>query len=383
MKNKKLVLTIIAIAVLMVSVIAGTYAFFTATVNDDTSDTVTVTSGSLSLTLNDMDMTSLTSWVITPSDLSRTVYLSVTNNSPIDVYAKLLFKGLTNTYSEYLAYSLEQVNSNKTSLSTVKWMKGQARVPASVSASDQELANYLNIPAGQTYYYKLTIEYLYSTTVNQSSDVGKKFYTGFGLEEGIEPVRIISKAGSNLATGDKIAIGYENFWVISNTSGTVRALAEYNLYVGSIYDSNGNKIRDISNSEAGYGLQRSDAKGTTVGGAIRVGTVAFGSKYYSASLVKGFIDDYATLLNNIYETNVTGDAITKEELESPLECSGSSCSNSSYSWVYTTSYWTGTSASIPPFIYCVYSSGSFTTNTFASGLHHGVRPVITISESSF
>ena len=205
MKNKKLVLTIIAIAVLMVSVIAGTYAFFTATVNDSTSDNITVTSGSLSLTLNDMDVTSLTTWAITPSDLSRTLYLSITNNSPIEVYAKLLFRGLTNTYSEYLVYTLEQVNQNKTSLSPTKVLKSQVQVPASVSASNQEMT-FISIPAGQTYYYKLTIQYLYSSTENQSSDVGKKFYTGFGLEE-CRPVHIVSKAGSNLALGDKIAIG--------------------------------------------------------------------------------------------------------------------------------------------------------------------------------
>ena len=376
MKNKKLVLTIIAVAVLSISVIAGTYAYFTATVNDSTSDNITVTSGSLSLTLNDMDVTSLTSWAITPSDLSRTLYLRVTNNSPIAVYAKLLFRGLTNTYSEYLVYTLEQVNQNKTSLSPTKVLKNQVRVPASASASNAEMANYISVPAGQTYYYKLTIEYLYSTTVNQSSDVGKKFYTGFGLEESGKPTQIISKAGSNLATGDKIAIGDQNFWVISNTSGTVRALAEYNINVGS------NK-----NTSVPEGLQHSTVRGWLQSGT-KYGNVVFGSSdIYSISIVKGYIDNYVALLNNTYGTNITGDAITKAELESPLGCNRSSttCSGSSYPWVYTTSYWTKSFEYMDDIenILTISSDGEFSTEVDMNRTLFGVRPVIIISESAF
>ena len=372
MKNKKLVLTTIAIAILLLSAITVTYAFFTISVNDSSSDTVTVTSGSLSLTLNDMDVTSFTTWAITPSDLSRILYLRVTNNSPIEVYAKLLFRGLTNTYSEYLVYTLEQVNQNKTSLNPTKVLKNQVRVPASASASTQEMANYISIPAGQTYYYKLTIEYLYSTTVNQSSDVGKKFYTGFGLEEGIEPVRIISKAGSNLALGDKIAIGDENFWVISNTSGTVRALAEYSNNVGS------NK-----NTSVTEGLQHS-----TVGGYLQSGTmygnVAFSnsSTSYSTSTVKGYIDDYASLLNSSYGTNVTGDAITQDELTNIFGCEDfdrcpRTVGSTDTSWIYTTSYWSGSVE------YVVFSNGYFSCEDYDDATRLGARPVIIISESAF
>ena len=185
MGRRKMVLTVIVGAVLLISVIAGTYAFFTATVNDSTSDNITVTSGSLSLTLNDMDVTNLTTWNITPSDLSRTLYLRVTNNSPISVDARLLFRGLTNTYSEYLVYSVEEVTSGKVNLNPRNVLINQARVPASTSASNKTMVYKFNVSANTTQYYKLTIEYLYSETVNQSSDVGKKFYTGFGLEEGL------------------------------------------------------------------------------------------------------------------------------------------------------------------------------------------------------
>ena len=390
MKNKKLIVKIIAIAVLSISVIAGKYVYFTATVNDGASDTVTVTSGSLSLTLNDREVTSLTTWTITPSDLSRTLYLRVTNNSPISVYAKLLFRELTNTYSEYLVYTLEQVNKNKTSLNPTNVLKSQVRVPESASASNQEMANGLSIPAGQTYYYKLTIQCLYSRTVNQSSYVGKKFYTGFGLEEGSEPpVRIISKAGSNLATGDKIAIGDQNFWVISNTDGTIRALAEYNLYVGQIYDDYEGTYTEISSSEAGYGLQSSDAKGRVSASSTWIGTVPFASttqhgtndSSYEGSILQSYINDYVALLNSTYGANVTGDAITEKELKRLCKPFRDFCTDP-YPWEYTTSYWSRSADDFDA-AWIVFSGGGIYFNgDFSNDNNFGVRPVIVISESS-
>ena len=190
MTRKQKTATIAFASILLLSVISITYAFFTTSVNDATSDNVTVTSGSLSLTLNDMDVHSLTAWNITPSDLSRTVYISLTNNSPISVDARLLFRGLTNTYSEYLVYTVEEVNSNKTSLSTPNILINQSGVPESASASNKTMVNRITLTSNTTKYYKVTIQYLYSTTVNQSSDVGKKFYTGFGLEENTDPTAL-------------------------------------------------------------------------------------------------------------------------------------------------------------------------------------------------
>ena len=183
MSKTKLALTIMGISILLISVITGTYAYFTASVNDDTSENASLTSGNLSLALNDMDVTSLTSWVITPSDLSRTIYLSVTNNSPIAVDAKLLFKGLTNTYSRFLVYTLEEVSSNKAELNPRNILIDKWRVPESTSASNKKMASINGIPANTTKYYKVIIEYIYSDTVNQTNDLNKRFYTGFALEE--------------------------------------------------------------------------------------------------------------------------------------------------------------------------------------------------------
>ena len=200
--------------------------------------------------------------------------------------------------------------------------------------------------------------------------------------------KILSKAGTNLATGDKIAIGDENFWVISNTNGTIRALAEYNLYLGNIYDSNFNKVGEISSSATGYGLQNSSAKGYYDGDSQYVGTVAFGSSSstYSGSDYEGYINSYISLLVSTYGLNasdISGDAITKTELET-LGCSSNSstCSGSTYPWVYTTSYWSG-SAYNYNYVRGVNSNGTYgILSRYASG-SDGVRPVVILSESLF
>ena len=194
----------------------------------------------------------------------------------------------------------------------------------------------------------------------------------------VEPVyKVITQAGSSLTTGDKIAIGDENFWVISNTNGTIRALAEYNINVGS------NKNPSVTE-----GLQDESVKGRLQSGT-KYGNVAFDSSgtTYAGSALEGYINDYIDLIVSTYGLNasdIRGDAITYTELET-LECDGSSdytCSGSTYSWVYTTSYWSG-SAYDSNYVWDVNSNGDFDANGYYNGYYFGVRPVVILSESLF
>ena len=229
MSNKKLVLTIIGISILSISVITGAYAYFTASVNDNTSENAGMISGSLSLALNDMDMANLTAWAMSPSDLSRSVYLSITNNSPISVDARLLFNGLTNTYSDYLVYSVEEVTNGKANLSPRNILVNKQRVPSSAS-SYRTMVNKITMSANSTKYYKLTIEYIYSNTVDQTSDLGKTFYTGFSIEESYNPANETFTA-LNLALGN----GTPNFSNISPGDGTVGVYIADDDYGSSYY----------------------------------------------------------------------------------------------------------------------------------------------------
>ena len=67
-----------------------------------------------------------------------------------------------------------------------------------------------------------------------------------------------------------------------------------------------------------------------------------------------------------------------EELKS-LGCAGSSC-DLAPSWVYSTSYWTGSSSS-SGIVSAVFSYNYFGNLDYSDSYNFGVRPVIAISKS--
>ena len=125
------------------------------------------------------------------------------------------------------------------------------------------------------------------------------------------------------------------------------------------------------------------------------GYVAFSSTNYWSSettypvdvyderndIIKPIVDNYVSYLNGSLIEDATGSLLTYSQATT-LGCSGSgrSCSTAP-SWVYSTSYWTG-SANDTVGVWYVYSSGLF-VGDFDSDydFSYGVRPVITISTS--
>ena len=220
-------------------------------------------------------------------------------------------------------------------------------------------------------------------TCPQTLEIGQRIAIG---DEVFRFIRYTSTSG-NLnecggETGDSTACA-------DATNGDIRAIAEYNLYVGHIYNSSGTKTGDIATSDAKYGRQDSTARGL-VSGADRIGTTEFssasvkGTKYssYTGSIVEDYVEEYVQYLSDEYDATVSGGLITKAELES-LGCDGTNnytCSSSTYPWVYTTSYWSGS-----PFftndVWGVNSNADFDNNYYLNGYNYGVRPVITISAS--
>jgi len=168
-----------------------------------------------------------------------------------------------------------------------------------------------------------------------------------------EGLRVVSQAGSSLATGDKIAIGDENFWVISNTNGTIRALAEYNINVG-----------DNKNPSVVEGLQDESVRGYRSDGGTTYGNVIFSnsSNTYSGSILEGYINDYIDKLENEYGVSgISGDAITYSELQS-LGCQQYGyCSG--LTWVYVSSYWTKTTDGALS-LFVIYSDGYITDERY-------------------
>jgi hypothetical protein len=148
-----------------------------------------------------------------------------------------------------------------------------------------------------------------------------------------------SDSSSTVNVGDEITFGTESFYVISNDGTDIIALAKYNLYVGGTsiaYDwtAYGDEATGLQDSTMlGYVLDQTDRYGTTF--------FSLTSNVYEGSKAKEYVDAYEDKLINLgaIELDVNSTRlITIEELET-LGCSGTDCTISAPSFVYSTSYW--------------------------------------------
>ena len=220
-------------------------------------------------------------------------------------------------------------------------------------------------------------------------------------------VTIIEGNGKNI--GDKIAITStkgteEKFYVLSYDESTqkAKALAEWNLKVGAIYNSSGDKTEDVDTSAANYGLQDETMKGW-VSGQERKGTVAFSSSQYWSDTTKypsqttehsssyswvyntaetkctisQYVESYKTLLGNT-------DKVSEVSLASYEDINALWSNKSNYTWLYSTSFWLG-SAYGPSTNYVWRVITDMENFGYTNNYHDisicGVRPVITIDMS--
>ena len=101
--------------------------------------------------------------------------------------------------------------------------------------------------------------------------------------------------------------------------------------------------------------------------------------YDSNSTLYSYVENYKTYLSTLGVTPTEARLITYEELIS-LGCSVSNCTKAP-SWVYATSYWSG-SANSSSGVWYVNSDGYFYFIIFyTDNNNRGCRPVITISRS--
>ena len=186
----------------------------------------------------------------------------------------------------------------------------------------------------------------------------------------------------------------ERFYILSYDERTqkAKALAEWNLKVGAIYNSGGSKIADIPTTESGYGLQDSTMKGLLSGQQIN-GTLAFSSSiYWNNTYTPQGSSSYPWVYNNksnlyqyveAYKTKLGNtDKVSEVSLPSYEDINAVWLNKSKDSWLYSTSYWTGsTYNSSSGFVWTVNTGGGFFNRSSSTSNACGVRPVITIDMS--
>ena len=304
--------------------------------------------------------------------------VDVVNDGSIDAMIDSVIKTpeLTAAQTKYLKYEVSYQNGE--SISAKQTIKSGTSTPIKVRIEYRTDLSASDLPTTTTNLnLKLTLVYV------QSDGSGSTIKDNGGVSSIVKV-----KSGDGTQVGNEVCISNECFYVISSDSTSVTMLAKYNLYVGGKSDGAWTEYGDEAT-----GKQDSEMKGYVSTGTQYKGTAPFSSTNYwsstvssyptyvydSNSTIYNYVEDYKTYLGTLGVTPSEARLITYEELES-LGCSGSVC-NEAPSWVYSTSYSSG-SAKDSSHIWGILSTNAFDACNYTYvHIMFGVRPVITISRS--
>ena len=388
-KTLYIILSIVLISIFSLTIV---YAALSVTLNITGSTEVTASNWNIHLANPEVKSGSVNSNVptISGNNLSFSVNLAtpgdyyeftvdVVNGGSIDAMIDSVVKTpeLTSEQAKYIKYEITYENGE--SINTNQTIKSGTSTPIKVRVEYRKDISASDLPSTATELsLKLTLIYV------QSDGTGSEI-TNNGAVESL--VTVVSGDGTQV--GNEVCIKNECFYVISSTDSTVTMLSKYNLYVGGEYNSGWTAYGDEAT-----GIQDSTMLGYVSGQTIRKGTTKFSNTNYWSSTVSSYptyvydsnstlysyVENYKTYLSTLGVTPTEARLITKEELEG-LGCivSSGSCSGAP-SWVYSTTYWSGSAFSSYG-VWYVGSNGDFFNFNFSYDNYLGCRPVITISRS--
>ena len=296
--------------------------------------------------------------------------IDVVNNGSIDAMIDGVSKTSIYNESKYLNYIVEYQNGE--SINTKQLVSKNSFVRLKVRVEYRKDLNASDLPTS-------AVTKTLSFTVNYSQSDG----TGSS----------VSDNGVDLyAVGTEKCFGSECFYIISSDEDTVTMLAKYNLYVSGSYNDSTKKW--AAYGDEATGKQDSNMIGWISGGTLYLGTEKFSSTNYWSSTVSNYpayvynenavsynyVENYKNYLSTLGVTIREARLITNEELEL-LGCS--SLNNdclSAPSWVYATSYWTGTVSSAFE-VGRVFTDGRFKYLDYSYDAGGGCRPVIVVDKS--
>ena len=205
-------------------------------------------------------------------------------------------------------------------------------------------------------------------------------------------VTIVSGTGKNV--GDIVSIEStegttEKFYILSYDETTKKAvaLAKYNLKVGKIYTSD-SEYTEISSTEEGYGLQSSEMIGApTDEGYPRKGTISFSNSGYWDTTYLPFgnsskpyvYDSNSNLYNYIEKYKIKlGNILSKARIAAYEEIAILWKNKTNYPWLYSTSYWLGSSDGPQKnhAMNAIGGDGNFHASSNDVYYYFGLRPVI-------
>ncbi len=187
-KNKKTIILLVCAITIVLAGALGTYAYFVTSAREEKQE-LTVTLGTLALTFED-NSDGIAGELTLGESISKE--FKIRNTGTQDVTTNMLFNEMVNTYlSESLSYTLEYRTSEDGEWIGVETVS--QNVPRSETASDKNLAKDLTIPAGETYYYKLTITFNNLDDVDQTQDIGAIFTSKFKIGDTLKDEESLSE----------------------------------------------------------------------------------------------------------------------------------------------------------------------------------------------
>lgn len=281
--------------------------------------------------------------------------VDVVNNGSIDAMLEdIINDGLTEEQSNYIDYTIKYDSGITPEKKDILKANSTRKVKVKVKYKDDIIAS--DLPTKEE-----TITLSFKTIYIQADNTSK------------EPHACIVTKGDGTKIGDEITCGTESFYIISKKPESIKMLSKYNLNVGTNQYQRGKPQ-----------IQNEFVKGN-------YGNISFSSTNYweVVETYPQFVyDAHSNLYEHVenYEIYLkqelgvkTADTslIDLEELQS-LGCGTTTCTNSSYSWVYETSYWTSTATNSSS-IYIVDITGTLSGVEYINNDSYGVRPVVTIS----
>ena len=190
-----------------------------------------------------------------------------------------------------------------------------------------------------------------------------------------------SSAGIDIGIGDVITCKTESFFVVSNDGTNIEMLAKYNLNVGNNkIDGDTEGIQSVNAIGSNHISPKYYSKASLSFSDTNYwnGSGSYPTYVYNNnSLLYQYVENYATYLRNVLEIQeLTASLVDYSKLMS-LGCVQNSCKGAP-SWVYSTTYWTGTAIDANHIKY-LYNDGNTTSgDTYSFSSNYGVRPLVTI-----
>ena len=387
-KTLYIILSIVLISIFSLTIV---YAALSVTLNIQGSaqvssanwdihlDNLKVTSGSVSGTTPSITSPTTATFSTTlnmPGDFYEFT-IDVVNNGSIDAMIDSVTKEptLTETQAKYLNYIIEYQNGESINTKQLVSKESFVRLKVRVEFRKDVIASDLPTTS-ETLNLAFTVNYVQSDGSGSSVN-----------NNGMKVINVVS--GDGTQTSDEICIGEECFYVMYSDETTVTMLAKYNLYVGGEYNSCWTAYGEEATGKQDLNMIGYSSKGKPYKGTTKFSNTNYWSStvssypsyvYNENSLLYSYVENYKTYLSTLGVTPIEARLITYEEL-TDLRCSGTKCT-SAPSWVYATTYWSG-SAFSSSYVWNVNSYGNFNILCYDTDDFFGVRPVIIISKSNF